>query len=304
MNSLDFNYCHMASTARLKHPIPLTQWPTEAEAAHGRLFAPLSARRLQLATRTWVPAMVPWRATEHGDVTDAVLGWYERFARGRPGALVVEATGVRDMPSGPLLRIGHDRFLPGLSRLVDVVRRASAGETRLFIQIIDFLAIRRRPSATSIFGQLPRASLTGIGARLDGLARLRRGHPRGAAALRGRCTKRVFSRRARYEALGFGYRERVTDLDLPHIRELPRVLPRIFADAAGPRRASRLRRRRAALRTRLHDGVVPVRAEHARRMATADPASNRVRLPLEVFAAVRARVGAGFVVGCRFLGDE
>ena len=29
-----------------------------------------------------------------------------------------------------------------------------------------------------------------------------------------------------------GYRERVTDLDLPHIRELPRVLPGLFADAA------------------------------------------------------------------------
>ena len=28
---------------------------------------------------------------------------------------------------------------------------------------------------------------------------------------------------------------------------------------------------------------------------------NRVRLPLEVYAAVRARVGPDFVVGCRFL---
>ncbi len=58
---------------------------------------------------------------------------------------MVEATGIRDVPSGPLLRIGHDRFVPGLARLVDAVRRASGGETRLFLQIIDFLAIRRRP---------------------------------------------------------------------------------------------------------------------------------------------------------------
>ena len=33
---------------------------------------------------------------------------------GQPGVIVVEATGVRDIPSGPLLRIGDDRFIPGL----------------------------------------------------------------------------------------------------------------------------------------------------------------------------------------------
>ena len=53
-----------------------------------------------------------------------MIDWYERFARGRPGAIVVEATGIRDVPSGPLLRIGHDRFLPGLRRLVDPVTAA------------------------------------------------------------------------------------------------------------------------------------------------------------------------------------
>ena len=37
-----------------------------------------------------------------------------RFAEGRPGVIVVEATGIRDIPSGPLLRIGHDRYIPGL----------------------------------------------------------------------------------------------------------------------------------------------------------------------------------------------
>ena len=92
--------------------------------------------------------MVPWRATEDGFVTSQVLDWYQRFATGRPGVLVVEATGIRDVPSGPLLRIGHDRFLPGLRQLVDTVREASGGQTRLFIQLIDFLSIRRRPDRT------------------------------------------------------------------------------------------------------------------------------------------------------------
>ena len=43
------------------------------------------------------------------------------------------------------------------------------------------------------------------------------------------------------------------------------MLPGLFADAAERARRSRLRRRRAALRARLHDGVVPVAPEHARR---------------------------------------
>ena len=95
--------------------------------------------------------MVPWRATEDGYVTEDVIDWYERFARGMPGAIVVEATGIRDVPSGPLLRIGHDRFLPGLRRLVGSGAAGSEGRTRLFIQLIDFLAIRRRPDPKKFF---------------------------------------------------------------------------------------------------------------------------------------------------------
>ena len=127
------------------------RWPTVEEVARSRLFSPIAVGRLTLPQRTWVPAMVPWRATEDGFASPNVIAWYERFARGRPGALVVEATGVRDIPSGPLLRIGDDRFLPGLREIVAAVKRASGGETRLFIQLIDFLSVRRRPDP----GRLP-----------------------------------------------------------------------------------------------------------------------------------------------------
>src|ERR1700735_1921561 len=138
---------------RIRHNSQPAAWPSAATAANSRLFSPIQVGPLVLAHRTWVPAMVPWRATENGDVTAEVFGWYERFARGRPAALVVEATGIRDVPSGPLLRIGHDRFLPGLRELVEVVRRESDGETRLFIQLIDFLSIRRRPDPERYFAQ-------------------------------------------------------------------------------------------------------------------------------------------------------
>jgi len=129
----------------IRHAIPETCWPTAHEAARSLLFQPINIGRLEATSRTWVPAMVPWRATEDGFVTKDNLDWYRRFAQGKPGVIVVEATGVRDIPSGPLLRIGHDRFLPGLKQLVDTVREASDGETKLFIQLIDFLSVKRRP---------------------------------------------------------------------------------------------------------------------------------------------------------------
>ena len=121
------------------------EWPTQLQACDSRLFSPVEIGSTDLEQRTWIPAMVPWRATGDGFVTPEVLDWYGRFARGQPGAIVVEATGIRDIPSGPLLRIGDDRFIDGLSKLVETVREESAGHTRLFIQCIDFLAIRRRP---------------------------------------------------------------------------------------------------------------------------------------------------------------
>src|SRR3954452_14884452 len=137
----------------IRHSIPETRWPTTREAAHSLLFQPIRVGAGELESRTWVPAMVPWRATADGFVTKENLDWYRRFAEGQPGALVVEATGVRDIASGPLLRIGHDRYIPGLSELVETVRRASGGQTRLFIQIIDFLSVKRRPEKAKFFGQ-------------------------------------------------------------------------------------------------------------------------------------------------------
>ena len=133
--------------------LPVERWPTAEEAAALAWFSKVALGPITARRRTWVPAMVPWRASDDGCVTEAVLAWYERFARGRPGVLVVEATGIRDVPSGPLLRIGDDRFVPGLTRLVETVRRASGGETRLFVQLIDFLSIRRRPTPEVYFGR-------------------------------------------------------------------------------------------------------------------------------------------------------
>ncbi len=284
---------------RIKHPIPEVRWPAAEEAADSVLFSPLQLGPLELAERTWVPAMVPWRATEDGFVTPEILAWYERFAQGRPGALVVEATGIRDVPSGPLLRIGHDRFVPGLRDLADTVRRASDGRTRLLIQIIDFLTIRRRPSPEKYLGrylEITDRHREALGVKTEEEARER------LLSLTPEDLDSVLSGRD-LEALRFGYRERVTDTELESIRELPEVLPGLFAGAAG-------RARKAGF-----DGV-ELHFAHAYTMASFLSALNtredgyggsreqRVRLPLEVFEAVRQRVGDDFAVGCRYLAEE
>jgi 2,4-dienoyl-CoA reductase-like NADH-dependent reductase (Old Yellow Enzyme family) len=245
--------------------------------------------------------MVPWRASDDGFVTPDVLDWYECFARGRPGAIVVEATGIREVPSGPLLRIGHDRFLPGLRDLVRVVREASGGETRVFIQIIDFLTIRRRPDPARYFAQF--LAITARHRSAFGRHDAEDGQVREWLPTLARDELEKVLDARELEALDFGYRERVTDLQLPQIRDLPLQLPGLFSDAA--RRA-----REAGF-----DGV-ELHYAHAYTMASflsrvnsrgdgfGGPAASRVRLPLEVYARVRAEVGSDFAVGCRFLADE
>jgi 2,4-dienoyl-CoA reductase-like NADH-dependent reductase (Old Yellow Enzyme family) len=252
--------------------------------------------------------MVPWRATEDGFVTEANLDWYRRFAEGRPGAIVVEATGVRDIPSGPLLRIGHDRFLPGLKRLVEAVREASQGHTRLFIQIIDFLSVKRRPEKERFFERFfePQARhrlalmrATNDDSWTDASDQIMRDFLKQAPE---ELIEKILDERE-LEALKFGYREQVTDTHLAHIRELPRVLPAIFADAA-------LRARLAGF-----DGVELhyahaytmasfLSARNTRRDGYGGERENRVRLPLEVYSRVREQVGQDYVVGARFLADE
>ncbi|MFT4096922.1 MAG: NADH:flavin oxidoreductase [Rhodoblastus sp.] len=275
--------------------------PSAQEAAASRLFSSVRIGALELAQRTWVPAMVPWRASDDGYVTDDVVDWYCRFARGRPGAIVIEATGIRDVPSGPLLRIGHDRFLPGLERLTKAVRAASGGQTKLLIQIIDFLSIRRRPERNKFFQQFLRvndAHRAALGAPNASEADVRE-----KLAMLPDAKLETFLSPREMESLRLGHRERVTDVEFAHIRDLPLMLPDLFASAA-------LRAKNAGF-----DGV-ELHYAHAYTMASFLSRTNtrsdgygatlegRARLPLEVIAAVREKVGADYTLGCRFLAEE
>jgi 2,4-dienoyl-CoA reductase-like NADH-dependent reductase (Old Yellow Enzyme family) len=244
--------------------------------------------------------MVPWRCSSEGLVGADIIDWYGRFADGRPGVLVVEATGIRDVPSGPLMRIGHERFEAGLAELVAEVRKRSAGETLVFLQLIDFLAVKRRPTREDYL----RRFLTITDRHREGLeqggtdeevreALLALPHEELCALLTEREVR----------DLEMGYRETVNDTHLPHIADLPRRLPGLFADAAQRARAAGF------------DGV-ELHLAHAYTMASfLSPRNRRTdgyggdrqgrhRLPLEALSAVRARVGGDLAVGCRILGDE
>lgn len=245
--------------------------------------------------------MVPWRSNEAGEVTQDVIDWYARFAQGKPGAIVVEATGIRDIPSGPLLRISHDRYIEGLKRLVDAVREASNGQTRLLIQLIDFLNIRRRPDPEKYFERF--LYITPEHRQALNLQDAPEGEVREIlASLPNEALENILTARE-WDALQFGARDRVTDMNNSAVADLPQTLPKLFAAAATRAKAAGL------------DGV-ELHYAHAYTMSSFLSATNtrtdgyggdpqgRVRLPLEVYEAVRESVGSNYTVGCRFLSDE
>jgi dimethylglycine catabolism A len=286
---------------RIKYKAQPSSSPTVEEAENSLWYSPIKLGNVELKHRTWVPAMVPWRSTDEGYVTKDVIEWYSRFAEGRPGAIVVEATGIRDIASGPLLRISDDRFIPGLKELSSAVHEASQGETRLFIQLIDFLSIRRRPQADKFFNrflqitQQHKKNLSMEDAEEEDV-RLQ------LASLADEELDNVLTQ-GELEALRVGYREQVTDVEQEHIQNLPELLPDLFAKAS--RRAKEAN----------FDGV-ELHYAHAYTMASflskknerkdnyGGSPENRLRLPLEVYEKVRNEVGSDYTVGCRFLSDE
>jgi 2,4-dienoyl-CoA reductase-like NADH-dependent reductase (Old Yellow Enzyme family) len=229
--------------------------------------------------------MVTWRGTEDGFVTPAVREIYLRYAQGGAGMIVLEATGVRDVASGPLLRLSHDRFVPGLRALRDEMR-AAASEALVVPQIIDFLKIARRKPIRAFMEQAVQRSLLPEAV----LARSDEQFEREAPSLLTPRQLRDFR---------YGYRQTIEDLGRDEIR----ALPGHFAQAA--RRAQQAG----------FDGV-ELHFAHAYTMASflsvtngrtdeyGGTLENRLRLPLEVVRAVREGTDSGFVVGCRFLGSE
>ena len=114
---------------------------------------------------------------------------------------------------------------------------------------------------------------------------------------------RPLSRRE-FEAYAYGYRERVTDTALPHIRDTFLKRCRVCS----PMRPFARRQPDSTVSNYTTHMPTPWLHFCPRETRGGDgyggDRAGRVKLPLEVYRAVRNAVGDDFVVGCRFLADE
>jgi 2,4-dienoyl-CoA reductase-like NADH-dependent reductase (Old Yellow Enzyme family) len=106
-----------------------------------RLLEPLNINGMVLPNRVVVPAMVTRLSGEDGLVQGDIIDRYVRYAAGRVGLIVVEATAVHGTKSGPLLRLSDDAFIPGHRDLAQRVHDTS--DSRVVPQIIHFMKVAR-----------------------------------------------------------------------------------------------------------------------------------------------------------------
>ena len=249
----------------------LNSIPAAAPADYSLLFSPIEIKGLRLENRVWIPAMVTWLSPD-GSVTEDIRQRYLRFAKGEPGMIVLEATGVHEVQSGPLLRISNDRYIPALKDLVQ--RMHAVSPSKVAIQIIHFLKIATR-NPDQFLRRIGREDLIGKPEEM---------------------IERELSRR-QFEDFCYGYRQRVEDLKSSEIAEIPGL----FA------RAARRAREAGFDAVELHMAHAYTLASFLSQLSNRrsdEYGSDRLKLPLEVLRAVRSEVGSDFVVGVRFLGDE
>lgn len=96
------------------------------------LFSPFRIRKMELANRVVMPPMGTSLASPDATVSEALLAYMKRQAKGGAGLIITEITAVH--PSGIVwesqLGAYDDRFIPGLKKLADVVHEA-AGKVAL-----------------------------------------------------------------------------------------------------------------------------------------------------------------------------
>jgi 2,4-dienoyl-CoA reductase-like NADH-dependent reductase (Old Yellow Enzyme family)/ribulose 1,5-bisphosphate synthetase/thiazole synthase len=93
------------------------------------LFSPGRIGTLELPNRIVMAPMATSFASAEGEVTEWMLDYYAKRARGGAGLLIIENANV-DYPSGKSgttqLRVDQDRFIPGLFRLAQAIHAEGA----------------------------------------------------------------------------------------------------------------------------------------------------------------------------------
>ncbi|MBW1782312.1 MAG: FAD-dependent oxidoreductase [Deltaproteobacteria bacterium] len=92
------------------------------------LLEPMVINGMELKNRVIMPPMVTNFATEDGGVTERMVRYYGRRARGGVGLVIVEMSFPH--PTGKafpcMLGVHHDRFIPGLNELAETIQAHGA----------------------------------------------------------------------------------------------------------------------------------------------------------------------------------
>ena len=107
-----------------------------------KLFSPITMRGVTFPNRIQRTSMVSGLSTEDGSVTEDLIKRYQREVKGGAGAIVVEAAVIIPSKSPYNLRISDDRYLPGLTELVKVMREVNQ-KVKIGIQIMQFLKLSK-----------------------------------------------------------------------------------------------------------------------------------------------------------------
>jgi len=134
------------------------------------LFSPFKVKKMELANRAVMPPMGTNLGNSDGSVSEALLAYMRRQAKGGAGLIIIEITAVH--PSGIIgeSQIGayDDRFIPGLKKLADVVHQAGgkaalqlhhAGRESLYL-LNKGEAISASAIPSVVFRQVPREMTT------------------------------------------------------------------------------------------------------------------------------------------------
>ncbi len=130
------------------------------------LFTPLKIKKMELANRIVMPPMGTNLGHPDGTVSEANLAYMKRRARGGVGLIITEISAVHSSGMAINSELGsyHDRFIPGLKELADVVHAAGskvalqlhhAGRESLFL-LKAGKAIAPSPVRSLVFGMTPR----------------------------------------------------------------------------------------------------------------------------------------------------
>jgi len=95
-----------------------------------KLFKPINIGSAEIRNRIVMPAMTTAFAGEDGAVTERLIDYFSERAKGGVGLIITDATCI-DYPIGKLshatqLRVDYDKFIPGLSDLVERVHPYNA----------------------------------------------------------------------------------------------------------------------------------------------------------------------------------